>query len=88
DGLIRETDSFLANGRISELARMQEELQTPTVPRPTTAPSQSHSTGGNPNSPSSPKTKPALKLRPRGSVTGAPFINTQPPAPGGTEGMR
>ncbi len=88
DGLVRETDSFLANGRISELARIQEELQTPTVPRPATAPSQPHATGGNPNSAPPPKTKPALQLRPRGSVTGAPFLNTQPPTPGGTGGTR
>lgn len=81
--LVRETDSLLANGRISELAHLQEELQTPAAPRSTSAPFPNNSIATSPSSAPPPKAKPALQLRARGSVTGAPFLNTQPPAPGG-----
>jgi hypothetical protein len=83
DELARETDSFLENGRIAELARFQEELVPTPASRPTTPPiPTSPGVTTNPGLPPPPKPKPVLQLRSRRNVTGAPFGTTPPVVPG------
>ncbi|MBC8039029.1 MAG: hypothetical protein H7Y06_00645 [Opitutaceae bacterium] len=84
DEIARETDVFIENGRIAELARAQDETKPAAAPpRTTTAPFQNKPANPSPGaSPPPPSAKPALQLRSRRNVTGAPFGDIPPASPG------